>query len=447
MKASIAARTPMFLAAMLVGSAAVAQDDKPTAQTTPPSNVVVVPHEPSPTGQGMPSGYASAEQLMKAQLPLTDAAKQLDAVIRQTPDTGFGEIVLDVPKGLVKLWWKEGQEIPAGVVALVDRLSAQNDVDVVVETVPYSKDELRAEAKRLFLQASETPGLTIARIEPLADYQGLKVEVENSAEEVAQMSLFKSAPVHIKVNSGKRPAQLSRWDDSSPWYGGAAARSAFGNGCSTGFGVWYDGWFSDDYYMLTAAHCSYYQNGISFTDGNNDAMGTIPGSGTNGPETRISEYDTIAIKVTNAGSRIFDGGVYVGEFTKPVHGATDPWVGEYLCTSGAYSGVSCGIVTRTKDFFYYSYDTRLHGPLVMAEQVDYLAAAGEGDSGGPVFSLSPNEGVIAKGTISAGDTANKLASCTGIISTNGQNRLCSWEVVFTPIWTSLIVHDLEIRSQ
>ncbi|MCY1083366.1 S1 family peptidase [Archangium lansingense] len=431
-----------------MGSAAVAQDGKPVTHTTPPSNVVVVPPILDITGKDVPSGFASAEQLMKAQLPLTDAARTLDEVIQRYPGTGFGEIVLDVPKGLVRVLWKEGQEIPAELVTLVDGLGAQDDVDVVVETVPYSKEELRAEARRLFLQASETPGLVIARIEPLADYQGLKVEVENPVAEVARLALFESAPIHIELGSGKRPTPLSRWNDTAPWYGGAAIRSAFGNGCSTGFGVWYNGWFSDDYYVLTAAHCSYFQNGISFTDGNNDPLGTIPGNGTNGLETYISENDTIAIKVSSSGSRIFDGGVFVGEFTKPVHGATDPWVGEYLCTSGAYSGVLCGIVTKSKDAFYFSDGgARLHGPMVRAEQLDYLAAAGEGDSGGPVFSLSPNNGVIAKGTITAGNPYNKPASCTGIISTNGQARRCSWDVFFTPIETALIIHDLEIRSQ
>ncbi|MEK8106646.1 hypothetical protein NKG94_18140 [Micromonospora sp. M12] len=55
------------------------------------------------------------------------------------------------------------------------------------------------------------------------------------------------------MQTGVAASPATRWDDSPPWWGGAAWRNtATGGGCSTGFGV-YQGGVSR---VLSAAHCA-----------------------------------------------------------------------------------------------------------------------------------------------------------------------------------------------
>ncbi len=142
-------------------------------------------------------------------------------------------------------------------------------------------------------------------------------------------------------------------------------------------------------------------------------------------------YDRLLINA-RGGGRIFDGGVGTGEFSKPVVGAATPFVGEWLCQSGSFSGARCNIVVKAKnvnintDLGYVNYGT------VKAEQVDHQNAVAKGDSGGPMFALNwPNANqVIAKGTNTAIDLGAQTA-CTGVAT------VCAWRTYFTDITTSL----------
>ena len=188
--------------------------------------------------------------------------------------------------------------------------------------------------------------------------------------------------------------------------------------CSTGFAIAIGGVSK----MLSAGHCG--ANGGSAYDGGGQYMGTISGD--------TNAYDTLYINTSSAG-RIYDGGVGTGEFSKPVVGASHSYVGDWLCTSGAYSGARCNeqviAVNVTIWVGYYIYG------MVRAEQVNHTNAVGNGDSGGPVFSLSadPNK-VIAKGTVSAIDTSTSVA-CTGIPTGNG--RTCAWRFYYADVVNSL----------
>jgi hypothetical protein len=164
-------------------------------------------------------------------------------------------------------------------------------------------------------------------------------------------------------------------------------------------------------------------------------MGTVSGDN--------NSYDRLYINTSSEG-RIYDGGVGTGEFSKPVVGASHSFVGDYLCTSGAHSGARCGIQVKTinqtvyfPDFNYYIYQ------LVRAEQLNHTNAGGNGDSGGPVFSLSadPNK-VIAKGTLTGGDLTNTQVSCTGIPTSS--TRHCAWRIWYVDVVNSLSAYGASI---
>jgi hypothetical protein len=81
------------------------------------------------------------------------------------------------------------------------------------------------------------------------------------------------------------------------------------------------------------------------------------------------------------------------------------------------------------------------GPFVEAEQLSHQNAAGQGDSGGPVFSLAANPSqVIAKGIIDVGDPSAP-ATCTG-----QGGRKCFWRFTFAGIDSPLTYYTAVIDT-
>lgn len=160
-------------------------------------------------------------------------------------------------------------------------------------------------------------------------------------------------------------------------------------------------------------------------------MGTVSGDD--------NAHDRLLIDTSSAG-QIYDGGVGTGELTKLVVGSSRSRVGDFLCTSGAFSGSRCNIrvqaINQTISVGYLIFQA------VMAEQIDRTNAAGNGDSGGPVLSLSadPNK-VIAKGTITAIDSFAP-APCTGVPA--GGGRTCSWRMFSIDVADSLTAYGATI---
>jgi hypothetical protein len=107
--------------------------------------------------------------------------------------------------------------------------------------------------------------------------------------------------------------------------------------------------------------------------------------------------------------RLWDGGNQ-SNYWKAVQGATFSNVGNWLCTSGAVSGVRCGIQVISNNQYIDG-----DGPFVGAKKNNGTNAVGQGDSGGPVFELpSPDTGkAIAKGIMSAGMPLYQTG-CTGM---------------------------------
>jgi hypothetical protein len=121
---------------------------------------------------------------------------------------------------------------------------------------------------------------------------------------------------------------------------------------------------------------------------------------------------------SSAGAVVYAGGVDetgngVGESSRPVKSTTSPAAGAIVCTSGAFSGERCSIkviqVNVAIDVDLGGGATQRITGQVKAEQTQRANAAGQGDSGGPVYLLRSDGGVSAEGTITAIDTRSRLA--------------------------------------
>ncbi len=378
----------LSLATVLVASPAGASSDDSDPKDVAPASPVV------PSTGPPPGGFASWGDLMQEQERLTAAADR----ILNASQNGFAGIEVSAEDRALRVHWR-GRP-PAPVREVLNSL--RGEVQVHLHNARHSQAQLNAEAQRV----ARVSGVTA--VSPTVDGSGLSVSV-STAEAVGRARAAAVAP--IVEHDIARPIPLSRLNDWAPYWGGARW-----DGCSTGFAISIGG----NRKMLSAGHCS--SNARLVYDGGGDFMGTVSGDN--------NSRDTLYIN-TYSGGRIYDGGVGTGEFSKPVVGASRSYVGHWLCTSGAYSGARCNIRVRaTNQTIYAGY--YIYG-LVRAEQVNYTNAAGQGDSGGPVFSLaSDTSKVIAKGTITGGDDATRVA-CTGV--TNG--RVCSWRIYYADVADSL----------
>ena len=349
-----------------------------------------------PTNDPPPAGFSSWKAVLKAQAQLDKAA---GAVIAAN-GKGFAGVEVSPETGTLKVFYKGS--LDTATSAAIGK--AKSSVKVVVTRATYSQAELIAAASQL----AKTKGVT--SVSPIHDGSGLDVGLAD-VRPVARTALRSSVRLVVS-DVPVRPFATSRGDDSTPYWGGARW-----NGCSTGFAVNHVGYTR----MLSAGHCG--SNGQSAYDGGGQYMGGIYSDN--------NYRDTLLVNTRSAG-RIYDGGVGVGEFSKPVIGWQYNYVGDYLCQSGAYSGATCNIkVTAVNQFVTLSGTTMY--PLVRVEQVSRRAWAGQGDSGGPVFNLAwwDYGKTYARGTVSGGDGSTATA-CQGV-----QGRLCSWRGWFAPIDVAL----------
>ncbi|MEV6332656.1 hypothetical protein [Streptomyces sp. NPDC051909] len=396
------------------------------------------PPKPVPEGKSwqipdpVPGGFASWADLMKMQSRLDAAAAEIEKAAASAPD-GLAGIVAAPEKRELIVYWQGA--VPAGVQSVI---SSQDDtVPVRVEPAKYSLKQLSSEADRL----SKTPAF--GEVAPRVDGSGIEVrwaKDTTAAQKSAADATLKTARVDVRVNTtagDTAPEPLNgfcgpngdyggpsicRLDDAAPYYGGSR-----GMGCTNGFAIAWGGYTR----MLTAGHC--YNNGDEVRDPGSDFMGWA-----------FNDMPTRDIMMVDARSfgRMWDGPYDTTDSTKPVAGASRSYVGNWICTSGARSGSRCNIQVWGTGI-YISTALGRWGPVVKADHAEQQNAAGKGDSGGPVYSLTGDgSAVIAKGTIVAGDYYAE-APCTGV-PTGVDGRFCSWRFYYADIAESLNYYGASI---
>ncbi|MER6824626.1 hypothetical protein ABT352_01365 [Streptosporangium sp. NPDC000563] len=353
----------------------------------------------------VPGGYASWKDLLLDQQKMVKAADRITAALADDGD-GYAGVIAAPEDRELRVYWK-GKPAKA-INDLVDRL--RRDVAISVLPARYSARELEGEANRLIRANRDL----ITSIEPLQDGSGLKATTASAG---ATRTAISGAAVPVTLEHGVQPKVASRWNDSPPWWGG----SVWGTpspACTTGFAVTYQGVPK----MLTSAHCA--SVGQTAVDPTGQVIGTVTHSN--------SSRDVLLVD-TNAGGRVFNNpvGSVATEFSSSVVGTTSSIVGQFVCTSGGFSGTNCTIkiiaVNVTINVGWLIQGT------VRAEQQAFTNAAGGGDSGGPVEVTNPanTDQVYAAGTIAATDYGTQVP-CTGYRPTG---RVCTWRIYYSP-WSN-----------
>ncbi|MGL4178146.1 MAG: S1 family peptidase [Dermatophilaceae bacterium] len=372
------------------------------------------------TASPAPAGFASWDDLLAVQEKLSRAAARLEAL----DGTGYSGIVVSPERNLVALYWN-------GAMTARERTvlgSMRSSVAVDLVAAPYSRRTLLAEVRRVAAQ----PG--VATVAPRPDGTGLRVAMSTAAGRRSAASVLTSTVPLILEPESTQPRALSRENDRDPFYGGA--RVSFGGGpeCSTGFPVVERLLtYPIAHGMLSAGHCGSVGETVG-QPGTGNSLGSVVHDD--------DIHDSLVIDVQpsrdpRVAPYIYEGGVLdQPQYYSPVVGDGPNFVGEYVCTSGAFSGTMCGGRVDAVDV---SIDNgpfgggRSHPDVVAVSQIDGYPLAGDGDSGGPVYSYqhggSP-DAIIARGIVVAGD-ARSTVPCRGVPTSAG--RSCSSVVYYTDI--------------
>jgi streptogrisin D len=394
--------------------------------------------------------------LMKVQQGLDELADDIRAKSSSgTASSGLSSLVVEPERNMLRLYWHGA--VPAAVTQSIAAARGRG-MAVAVRPAPYTEAQLQAEVDRISMLRLWTGTATSQRVMtamPRPDGTGIVVGVGGlpagtTPAQARRMvpALDSTFPLTVEVGAPVEPA--ARWLDSPAYWGGGYMQrwvnNQVVNHCSNAFGVTGDNGAAS--YLLTAAHCGEGQ----WRTGQIEAGGTIfqniygntiPG--------RDLQRDGAAIHTpAGAGAAVFhgrsvnpnNGDVGTNDALR-VFGANGSVIGDIVCTSGSFSGTVCGArVTGTGPVVF---DPPVNGvgrmPSMVNARHDSIAVAGNGDSGGPVYSIRTSDSrAVARGVISAIDLGGFLRPCQGWVLAGRQCSLSVWYGDVRSIMTTLGVH-------
>lgn len=284
----------------------------------------------------------------------------------------------------------------------------------VVEHSVTALESVRDEV--LQLSEAELPGVSGLRVASVdAAENRVVVGTETAAPELvtALGERYGTDTVAVQLMSGADglEPQATRYNDTSPYYGGARIYSQMTASsavwCTAGFAWKYSG----KWYMVTAGHCTSGNGAITNPSGTDyigpvvrdnwkNGYGSVKLSGQSYYSGDLSLYRVNSD--SSASARIYKGGK-TSSSSRPVQDYWRRWAqeGDKICTGGMMTGEKCGWeVTDTQATVHYSGGTTAKN-MVVAKKTSGSCTI-KGDSGGPVYTVDGSGRAYAKGIISGG---------------------------------------------
>lgn len=401
-------------AALALLASAVPAAAEPAEQGAPAPKRLL---DATPNAEIIGGTPAEQEARFAVQERLDEAADRIQAVTDSLGDSGFAGDRINTATNTVTLYWHG--DLPRQVSKAVKQIE-QSGITVEIQEAKYTLKQLLQETDRLASLGSVN-GATITSVGPRPDGNSVEVAVDTDSELTslsrASLDVALTESVDLDITQGVAPRQASRLADTAPYWGGAYATQHNSSGtatgaCTTGFGV--AGNNGAARYILTAAHCG----GTTWRTGTGNTIGTVLSGKDPGRDAELVLGD-IGDAVYE-GPSIADGDTNSGRY---VTSASSSSVGDTICQGGAYSGSICGydIVAVNQTVIIGGFGTVTN--MVRVEAANRASGIGNGDSGGPVYTISSSGNGVARGTISAYD-GSQIIDCPGV--PNGSGRDCSW---------------------
>ncbi len=393
------------------------------------------------------SGYALPQEAVAAQdsalTPSNQAALDAAADDARTVagSSYFTDVAVDTGANIVSVYLADAPQ------DILDKLQAEHPGTYIFYPAAHPRSALLDLQSSISAQIASlaASGIDVSYLQPTADGH---LEIGVTTDITAATSQLDAAygKDWVRVVQDNEPAipATFRYDDVSPWNGGDfiyhRESSTNFEDCSSGIPL--HDTSTGTNFMLTAAHCFWSFGGVGtnvrngFVKANGDVYApsstTLIGSVTksNDVSAGTTSLDSALIKVStsvvdfNCAWDCAGRAIQIGTATNNV--------GDQVCTSGAFDGQVCGIVIRNTDqtrCITESWGTFCVDHLVAASPDNSSkVAAGQGDSGGPVYSYSGSD-LLARGMI---DQIADLVSCTSV-PTGTSNRLCGNKVFFVAL--------------
>lgn len=361
------------------------------------------------------------------QVRLDAEAAAIRGLVKRDHLTGYAGLAVNPARGFLSLYWK-GQ-VPGSIRHYA--AGEHTGGTVRFSSARYSLAELDSLRERII----NSPGFSrsgITMIAPRPDGSSLQVGVGSTPARARSLPAIKAGAIRVTFTRQQAPVPLAgRWADIPPFFGGAVIDSALNSqDCSSGWPIHATA-RPATYYMITAAHCTYRPS----VNPASNVWTTAPWTGF--PAKKIGTVvprqalglDAGLINLGVNGSLGGGGGraIYTGtvdpkghgllERSAGIDGATQNSVGDKVCTSGSYSGEICGLTIMNTNASWrvaYSDGTVATVTGLQIKNPKGTNAAGQGDSGGPVYSYVNAGLVAARGIISSGVNGTKT-QCTGVL--------------------------------
>ncbi|MFD7161587.1 hypothetical protein ACFV9C_43870 [Kribbella sp. NPDC059898] len=338
------------------------------------------------------------------------------------PRDAYAGAYLDTSSGTLRVMVTKVPQLPA--------LDPQVDAPVELVTVRYTLEYLDQRMAQVFAAASKLGD---------ADSQIVTVDVneaKNTLEVAVDGPITSSLRERIAQVAPDTPLELvpgpplvpgvahytpSRVADFAPWSSGTFIYNpSIGGICTSGPGVK----IGSTEYMLTAGHCAS-ATGQQIQQGDPDVIPPpLPVVGNVANRSGYPNLDAMLItaNVSNTMYRTWYNFYSVD---------STPWeslTGQTVCTGGAFSGERCNLSVGATN---YCSKVQNSCGLTLAYRSGYIAA-GEGDSGGPVYILAP--GLRYSGIVTGPRYTTDNFDCPSYPS---GIRSCSSYIVFTRIQNTL----------
>jgi hypothetical protein len=388
------AATPYSLAAQFMGS-----DESASLPTKSPAGQQATLPDPTTSEESRANEVSAAVAAIVSEMP------------------GFGGIWVD-EKGITHVAMQQGK---AGNVkaALGDRFNGE----YLAEEVKFAYADLvsRRDSISKQLDSLETQGLDLLEWGPDEKNNTVWISLRNYSAEKADLArkvLGEDTIVKEATVPGDENDLFSRTDDYAPYSGGiylGRANDPYPR-CTSGMPILING----GRYLVSAAHC--YDSAFG---------GQFPSDVYNGGAkigranwADFTQYGTDAAVITAPASfTLFRTETSFTSIDK-VH--WNSLVGQTVCAGGAFSGEKCALPVIAVNYCSSYYQTRITCGVSTAGK-DGAEAAGHGDSGGPMYILSPYKRV--SGIIVAAASPQFTCSRRGPVPP-GSVRTCSSYIRF-----------------
>lgn len=384
-----------------------------------PSAISVLASESPPrrTTQAVLPAQISPD--LVAQQALDVVATKLTQLAQDRHLPGYAGTAIDQSARRVRLYWHG--PIPIDIRQLIGNLVPIAGVDL--QQADFDLATLEAEAHRLLSVGAQMSAARIHTVGIRDDFTGLDVTVDPDTSTLptltSSVKIFVKSGPRIRTFDCPRDCPGSRWNAPSPYYGGAEIyNSSLDHLCTTGFEAQDNATGAAG--QLTAQHC-----GLN-TFWNTPQTANWSWVGNSG-NCCVQSDSMLVSKGHPAGAGEYAPYIYTGGWNTMtparVIGATSNPMNAMRCLGGAVTGEVCNNQVHSGLTWFDPGDGGgQRGPGVWVKQLSGAINAGQGDSGGPMYTVFPITGDISAAGLIEGSNRDITQSCPGV---QLLGRICS----------------------